>query len=515
MGLGTKNKHWLSIRWLLHSLREQYKLQKFLPGQTSSFYIQQQIVNRRMLNIPSTLLKGVYTIQKILNENLKRKLVYIKEERNKWYNSWKSYSSKNYYCFKLNPILFKEWRKYKQQNQPSKEQPHSSYYKYMNLFYNPNITDLFDRIILKEHYVPIQWNIHTIEDLGIIEPSKLGIFKWIPSPELLQAGNQMINKFIHLIKLVIVNMPQIINPQPEYLMDIPGKTCYMDTPRKYIDFNEINSTILKNNTHNPMLITEKNLNFIIKPHADIYRIIVGFYNIKYTGKNKVRINTLENEINRLDIYEDNSQVKEKVTLFWKEKQRNQTLSNELGRLDKLNKENRWNELFNYRFRTNTLLWWHKDRKIDNQCKFCKNKEETLEHVFFSCPTIKYSWVNWASILGMNLNDDTTILWKYPRLSKPLLIHGNSLTVTSSLFITKEIINKGTNLNNNNNNKFIKENNNNIKWKLDYQKRLWQMGQKVILQEIWASRNKILHEEVNKITKEHLWRKIKSQIYKYT
>ena len=111
--------------------------------------------------------------------------------------------------------------------------------------------------------------------------------------------------------------------------------------------------------------------------------------------------------------------------------------------------------------------------------------------------------------------DITAVWKFPRLYKPFLVPGNSLIATSHLFVPKTSSQTIIIIINNNNKNNINDNHikkNNVQWKLDIQKRVWQMDQKIILQELWAYRAGIIHEGAELMTKEQLWGEIHSKIH---
>ena len=202
----------------------------------------------------------------------------------------------------------------------------------------------------------------------------------------------------------------------------------------------------------------------------------------------------------MNIYEDNTMEKQKLKDFWKTLKRKQIISRSNNKLESKNIETRWNELFQYRFNNNNLIWWHKN-KNSNKCKMCTmiDGEDAFEHVFRKCTVAQFLWNKWAQYINIL---DKDLIWESPKLAKPLNIPGDCLQAIPSRF---NIINNQT------------RQPNKVQWKIELQKRIWSLGQNLIISTIWETRRNIIEDEnINqnnptKINLEILWEKTKQNI----
>ena len=129
---------------------------------------------------------------------------------------------------------------------------------------------------------------------------KLGTFSWIPTQKLQRNDGKTSEKFIHLIKLIIINKPEILNYVNEKTFEIPGINCYTSNPRYRYDKLAIQECAEKSTHLVPNhLIQIKNKVYNIKPTAHDYRIITGFSSLQITGKAmKPKIQTFEGAVKR-------------------------------------------------------------------------------------------------------------------------------------------------------------------------------------------------------------------------
>ena len=484
-------------RWLINN---QTNEKMNIPAINTKLYIQPGICGANTNKISSNIfIKGIYLWDNLLKKEQNTKSANAITTQKSWYKSFDTLINQDGQCiFKISKLAAQNWNKYVMERKATMD-INESFIPYYNIFQNPNILDLQGNQLTRNNYPYIIKEINCIQNLGLLIKRNDWTYLWHRTMK--NNNNTEVQQYLHLMKIIIINVPMITRMNDINQLEV------RNVPAEF-RHSKFSITQEKQNIHVVTGISQKGKAFLFKindkmeirwssntekkkgyiqPHPQLCRIITSYKKVIVTKKtSEYKILPLQSYVNNISIYKEiNTETKEKLDIFWKKMERK-------PKKFKNNKsqeiENRFYDIFLYKFNTNQLAWWYKNKPQIRKCINCDKELETFQHLFRDCEIAQFLWYSWAKMLNIS---NAKKVWENEELMKPLkwgeiiIVHKNETNNLKPSDIIK------------------------------IQKMIYQLGGKEILNMLWKIRNNKIHENVEIPSKQILWNNIRNILIQRT